>query len=54
MTAKGTIIGCPKDDLSTIVEYSDTRKEANWNVDGDKIEVKFFKQNYLIMLLSPR
>ena len=54
LTAKGTIIGCPKDDLSTIVEYSETKKESNWNVEGDKIEIKFFKQNYLIMLLSPR
>ncbi|CAK82335.1 unnamed protein product (macronuclear) [Paramecium tetraurelia] len=54
LTAKGTLIGCPKDDTSTIVEYSDTKKEATWNVDGDKIEVRFFKQNYLIMLISPR
>lgn len=43
LTAKGTLIGCPKDDTSTIVEYSDTKKEATWNVDGDKIEIRFFK-----------
>lgn len=29
--------------MSTIVEYSDIKKEANWNVEGDKIEIKYFK-----------
>ena len=43
LTAKGTLIGAPKDDSSLIVEFDESKKINSWNIEGDKIEIKFFK-----------
>jgi len=43
LTAKGTLIGAPKDDSSLIVEFDESKKVNSWNIEGDKIEIKFFK-----------
>jgi hypothetical protein len=37
LSAKGTLIGAPKDDNVSICEFDDSRKIANWNLEGEKL-----------------
>lgn len=54
LTAKGTLIGAPKDDNQTVVEFDENKKINSWMIEGDKLELRYFKQHYLIMLVTLR
>jgi hypothetical protein len=54
LTAKGTFIGAPKDDILNVMEFDDLKKVQNWTIEGEKLELKFFKQNYLLLLQAPK
>ena len=54
LTSRGTLIGAPKDDNTTIAEFDDSRKIQSWLLEGEKLELKFFKNHYLLLLIAPK
>ncbi len=54
MTGKGTFIGAPKEDNMNVMEFDDFKKIQNWTIEGEKLELKFFKSNYLLLLMAPK
>ena len=37
LSAKGHLIGSPKEDNLTISEFDDSRKIQSWNIEGEKL-----------------
>lgn len=37
LSAKGTLVGSPKDDNASIYEFDDSRKIQSWNLEGEKL-----------------
>jgi len=52
ISGKGTLIGCSIGDNITINEYDLYKRINTWNFEGDKLVLKAFKNNYLIVLSS--
>lgn len=54
LTNKGTLIGVSSEEPNKILELDDMKKVNEWIFEGEKLEIKSFKDNYVVMVLQPK
>lgn len=54
LSERGTIIVAAKNDRKTLVEYDLSRQARTWQYEGEKLSLKCFKENYLVILTVER
>ena len=50
ISEKGTAVCCFKNDRKSIVEYDLSRLLRGWQSEGEKLQLKCFKDNYIVIL----
>lgn len=50
LTDKGTIITAARNDRKNLVQYDLSRQVRTWQYDGEKVLLRCYKQNYLVIL----
>jgi hypothetical protein len=50
LTDKGTIITAARNDRKNLVEYDLSRQVRTWQYDGEKVLLRCYKENYLVIL----
>jgi hypothetical protein len=50
ISEKGTAVCCFKNDRKAIVEYDLSRLLRSWQSEGEKVQLKCFKDNYIVIV----